>query len=223
MNKFLAVSFGALALAAAGNAAQGQTTEVNPAPAFSGGVDFKSRYVLGDLLVGTAEPVVQGWGSLPLGEHCSLEAWGSHGISTSAGAELDIGGKCHGSLDNQTQVELSVLRYVLHGTDDMTAISATLRRGPLYVSVSQYVWDRNPDATQVEVGYTIAPTERFRLRAVATYETGFGIPNILVGGAEASYSLTSHLSITGSIYTPIYHGAGDTRGTEAIFGLSYSF
>ena len=55
MKKFLAVSFGALALAAAGNAAQAQTAvaDPSPTPVASGGLALKSQYVLGDLLVGT--------------------------------------------------------------------------------------------------------------------------------------------------------------------------
>lgn len=50
------------------------------------GIDVKSRYILDDLLIGTDEPVVQGWASIPVNDRCSAELWASHGIATSTGA-----------------------------------------------------------------------------------------------------------------------------------------
>ena len=226
MNKFFATGFVAVALAAAANA-QAQVVVTDPVPTaspmFSGGLAVKSQYVLGDLLVGTDKPVVQGWASFKLGEQCSLEVWGSHGFSTQAGAELDGGGKCHAKIGDKTEVELSVLRYVLHGTSDMTDVTTMLRHGPLDVKVSRYLWDNNPDATQFEVGYTLEPSEHISVRGLVTYETGFGLPDIVVGGAEVSYALTKRLSLIGAIYAPLYQGSGYQRSTQAVLGLEFNF
>ncbi|HEY0964254.1 MAG TPA: hypothetical protein VGE31_00460 [Candidatus Paceibacterota bacterium] len=189
----------------------------------SGGIDLKSRYVLDDLLIGTDEPVIQGWASIPVNGRCSAELWGSHGISTSTGAELDIGGKCRLTGDDESYSELEVSRYLLKGTDDMTAVSLNFKSGGFDASVSQYFWDKNPDATQVQVGYSTELSERVSARVLATYETGFGLPDIGVIGAELDYSLTDTLSVGFKGLVPVKKSGRDDRGTEVVFNLSYAF
>jgi hypothetical protein len=218
MKTLLAAGISSLVLLAAGMA----EAQEAPAPAVTGGAAIKTQYVLSDLVVATDEPVVQAWALLRLGEHCSANGWGSHGLSTRAGAELDLGASCKLTIGPESEVEAVVNRYVLHGIPDITEFTLKFKQGSFDASMSRYLWDSNPDATQVEVGYTLTPTDRLSVRALVTYETGFGMSDIVVGGAEVNYALSERVSLIGAVYTPIHRGVGDTRNTEAVFGLEFN-
>jgi hypothetical protein len=179
----------------------------------SGGAAVKSRYVLADLLVATEQPVFQAWASFPAGENCSVDIWASHGFTTNAGAELDLGGSCHIELDRLTDLEVSVSRYVLHGSEDMVDVTAKVTRGPVDVALTSYSWRNNQDAIRVEAGYTFVPIEKLEVRLLGLY----------VAGVEASYQLTEKLSLEVTGYLPIKKGRSDTRGTEVVAGLSLTF
>lgn len=105
----------------------------------------------------------------------------------------------------------------------MTAVSLNLKNGAIDASVSQYFWDKNPDATQVQVGYSTQLIDRLNTRVLATYETGFGLSDIGIVGAELDYSLTDTLSVGFKGLVPVKKGEKDDQGTEVIFSLSYTF
>lgn len=139
------------------------------AQAISGDVGLYSRYVDEDLFVFTNEPVVQASAYLDVSDRCSIDAWGSHGIATKVGAELDLGASCRFSLADTTEREVAVARNFLQGTPDLTAVTASIQRGAFDLTVSHYLWDRNPDATRVVAGITLKANEAFNLRPHVVY------------------------------------------------------
>lgn len=193
------------------------------AQSVSGEVGIYSSYLDDDLFVYTNEPVIQAGVYLDVTDNCSLDAWGSNGIATKVGGELDLGASCRFSLSEETEVEVVANRILLRGDDDITEISVGVTHGPVDVTVSRYFWDNNPDAFRIVAGYSFEPTEKLSLRPMMTYETGFGEEDILAGGLSAEYALTEQLSVVGLAVTPIKKGSEDTRGTEANIGIRFSF
>lgn len=193
------------------------------AQSVTGEIGVYSSYLDDDLFVYTEQPVVQAGVYLDVTENCSLDVWGSHGFSTKAGGELDLGGSCRFNIDKKTEVEVVASRVLLHGTDDITELSVGVTHGPIDVTVSRYFWDNNPDATRVVAGYTIEATEQFSLRPMVVFETGFGEDDIFAGGLRVEYALTDNLSLVGLALTPIKKGVDDTRGTQASIGLRFNF
>ena len=225
MKKFLLLASVATALLGA-NAAHAEIKLVDVSTDFSkhsGGMAIKSKYVLGDLFVPTDKPVVQIYGSFPAGESCEVSAWASRGFTTSAGAEVDLGLGCRFELGEKAELEIKMQRYLLHGSPDMTDVTATVTSGPVDVSLTHYSWKNNQDAVRVEAGYTLPLDDKFSARVLGLYESGFDLPDIAIAGAEVSYQLTKKLSLDLSGYTPVKQGRGDFRGTEVVVGLSYSF
>lgn len=192
-----------------------------------GGLSLWNQNVLDDLFVQTPQsdgPVVQGWLSVPIPESaCALEFFGSHGVQSSHGAEIDLGAKCTAELGDKTTANVVVSRYLLHGMRDMTELAFGLNHGNFDVAVTRYFWDRHPDATQVQAGYKIPATQQLSARLSATYERGFGEPDILVGGVGAVYQVRDNFSLNGTLRVPLYSGPGDHRDTRFMFGAEYIF
>lgn len=193
------------------------------AQSVSGEIGVYSKYLDDDLFPLTDEPVVQAAVFIDVSDNCSLDAWGSHGLATKEGGELDLGASCRFNIDEKTEVEVIAYRDLLRGFDDMTELSVGITHGPLNITVTQFVWDNNPDATRIVAGYTIEATEHLSLRPMVAYETGFGEDDIVAGGLRAEYALTKQFSLVGLALTPIKKGSNDTRGTEASIGIRFSF
>jgi hypothetical protein len=131
---------------------------------------------------------------------------------------------CRFDVATDVQVEVSALRYVLGGMTDISTFEGKVVYGAGDLTVTQYIVDgAEVDATKVEVGYTIEPAKKLSVRGVLVYENGFGLPDIYVGGAEASYELDDHWSLTLAGYAPIHRDVGDTRSFEAVFGLMFNY
>jgi hypothetical protein len=193
------------------------------AQSVSGDIGIHNRYIDEDLFVYTDKPVVQASLSLDVSERCSINAWGSHGISTKAGAELDLGTSCSFSLDEKTSVKVAANRFFLHDSDDMTEVSVGITHGPVDVTVSRYLWDNNPDATRIITSYSIEAGDKLTLGPLVMYETGFGEPDILTGGLSAEYKLTNRLSLVGLAVVPIKKNEWDERSAQASIGLTFNF
>ena len=91
------------------------------------------------------------------------------------------------------------------------------------LTVEQYVWDANPDGTRIYTGYTFKPAEALTLHPMMIYETGLGVPDILVAGADASLELGGDLSLYGMALVPAAKAKGDERKARAQVGLRYQF
>ena len=175
------------------------------------------------MFVYTNRPTVQGALYLDIDKHCAIDTWLNHGVSSKEGVELDVGASCTFSLTDKTEVEMYAYRDFLYGTSDVTEVSMKITHGAINVSVIQFFWDNNPDATRFEVGYTLKPTEKLSVHPAIVYETGFGEADIIVGTVDIKYAITEKWSIVGSIFTPLYKGARDSRTTQAFVGLSFAF
>ena len=196
-------------------------------PAFaqdvSAGADFKSAYVLDDAIVATDDLVIQGWASVNVTDECSLDAWGSKGLGTDVGDEIDLGASCRFDVTNDTKLKVSVNRYLLlGGVPDMTALEAVVSHGPVDIGIAQYIWDGGlPDATRIQVGYNAELATRLSARAEVTYETGFGLRDTLVLGADVRYSVTDNVSVFATGYLPVYESGAN--GPKLLGGISFSF
>ncbi len=200
---------------------------LSAAPAFaqevSVGVDFKSAYVLDDAIVATDGPVVQGWASVNITDNCSLDAWGSKGLDTNTGDEVDLGASCRFDLGSNTELKVVANRYIFFaGTPDMTALEAVVSHGPVDVGVAQYIWDGGlADATRIQVGYNAELAPRLSGRAEVTYETGFGLRDTVVLGADVRYSVTDNVSVFATGYLPVRESGAN--GPKLLGGISMSF
>lgn len=188
------------------------------AQSLSGQIAVHSSYIDDDGLVFTDEPVVQAGVSVDISDNCSLDAWGSLGFNTKTGGELDLGGSCRFS-SGDTKIEVSASRYILRGTSDITALAVTVKHGPVDVGIEKYLWENNPDATRINVGYSIEPIDKFTLRPALIYQSGFGEKNVFGAGISASYALNDKLSLKAMVTTPF---KGD-RSTQASVGISFKF
>ena len=193
-------------------------------PLVTGGVTVKNIYIFSDLYVQTDAPVVQGWVSLNVSDTCSLDVFASHGVSTPVGREVDVGASCRFDIAKDLHASVTASRYLLGGSPDIIYLQATVAYGPVDFSVNHYVVDGpNQPATRVEVGYTMKPNKKLSVRGLVAYEHGFDLPDILVGGVEASYAITESLSFDGVVYAKLHEGAGGTRNTRGVVGLTYNF
>lgn len=211
MRKFIAITAAVAAFTVAPSAVMAQGV--------SGEIGFHSSYLDDDLLPLSPDPVVQAGLYIDITDNCSLDAWGNKNLKSGEGDEFDLGGSCRFNLSDETEVEVTANRYFLRGFSDMTALSAGVTHGPVDVTVTQYLWDNNPDATRVTVGYTVEATEKLSLRPSLVYQTGFGERDVAGGGMTATYALTDKLSLVGTVLTPF---TGD-RNTEASIGLNFTF
>ncbi len=188
----------------------------------SGTVGLYSRYLDYDLFVLTSQPVVQAVVYAEVSEACSLMAWGSHGLSTRVGGEIDVGGFCGVDIGG-THVTATALRAFTRGARDTSIASLRFDRAGFDLTVEQYVWDANPDGTRVYTGYTFKPAEALTLHPMMIYETGLGVPDILVAGADAALDLGGDLSLYGMALVPAAKANGDDRKARAQVGLRYQF
>ena len=104
----------------------------------SGGVDFKSQYVLADLYVQTDGLVLQPYAELAIRDSgCAVGVWASVGLETKVGNEVDLTASCKVEISNQTTVTGLVSRYLLfYGVPDMTEISILVVHGSVDVTAS---------------------------------------------------------------------------------------
>ena len=193
------------------------------AKAISGEVGIYSQFADRDVFVQADKPVVQGLISLGINEHCSTDVWFSYGITTKVGGEIDLGASCRFNISENTEIELLAYRDVLSGLPDVTETGIKVTHGRLDLTVTQYFWDKNPDATRAEIGYTIQATEKLELHPAVVYETGFGEADVVVGALDLSYALSDKLSLKGSIFVPVYKGTDGYQKAQALIGISCSF
>jgi hypothetical protein len=177
----------------------------------SGEFGFSSMYMDGDLFALTKEPVVQAG--------LYLDVWGSHGVATSEGAELNLGASCRFNPTEDVEVEVSGYRDFLIGFDDMTEFSVSVVWGSFAAKVIHFVWDNNPDATRFLAGYTIAWTDKLLIRPNLVYQIGFGERDVFGGGMTVTRTLGKGWAITGTVMTPL---AGD-RSAQVAVGLNLIF
>lgn len=192
----------------------------------SGGASLDSKYVFSDNYVQINSPTAKVYASVSLRDlgldSCTADFFAAHGLKTKAGREFDFGASCGIPLADGIEATLGISRYVLGGLTDITTLEGTVKAGAIDLGLTQYVVDgAEADATKVEVGYTLPKVKDVSVRVLGVYENGFGLPNLLAAGVEASYALTKRLSLTGAVYTPI-SGAGP-RKTQAVAGVSFSF
>ncbi len=132
----------------------------------SGEIGIYSKYLDYDLFVLTDEPVVQAGLNAQVSEACTLFAWGSHGVATRVGGELDLGAVC-GIAVGETTVSFMALQSILRGMRDSTMLSVRLARGNLDLNVEQYLWAGNPDGTRIYGGYRVSPVNGVSVGSVA--------------------------------------------------------
>ena len=195
-------------------------------PLITGGAALDSKYVFSDLYVQTNSPTAKVYAAVNLRDlglsNCTADFFAAHGLTTKVGREVDLGASCSFLLAEGIEASLGISRYVLGGLTDITTLQGTLKAGAFDVGLTEYVVDGGEDdAAKIEVGYTLTPTKALTLRPLVVYEHGFGLPDLLAAGAEASYALTDRFSLTAAAYTPI-SGAGP-RKTQAVVGVSFSF
>lgn len=184
----------------------------------SGDIGVFNKYLDDDLLPLTNQPVAQANVSLDLGKGFSINSFATHGLSTSRGGEVDLGGSYDFTV-GEFEFNIAADRYFLRKLSDMTAVSASVEYSGVDITVSHYIWNQNPDATRIVAGYTVEASENLSLRPMVTYQTGFGERDVAGGGMSVSYAFTENLALTAKALTPI---KGD-RDTQASVGLQFSF
>lgn len=188
----------------------------------SGDIQAISSYIDDDGFDYSDGPAVQGTLTINLGEHCSIDLWGSKTLSNNLGDELDAGASCRFNLDEKTEIEVAASQYFLAGAD-MTVVEGTVTRGPVDLTVSHYFYhEGNADATRIQVGVS-HEIDKFDLRAYATYETGFDLPDIATAGLSAEYKLTNRFSLTGNAIVPFSRESGDPRSAQVTAGIKMTF
>lgn len=188
----------------------------------SGGIDVKSSYVLDDAIVATDGPVIQGYASVELGNGFSANLWGSKGLDTDVGDELDIGVSWNHELENGLGVKAVVNRFFFRDFPEMNEFTVGVSYGSFDTSVTQYVWEGGfEDGSRVQVGYNFAPVEKWSARLEVTAETGIQLPDAVIFGADVGYQLTENVSIFATGYLPTRNDG--FREQRLLFGLGYSF
>lgn len=190
------------------------------ADALSAEVGLYSRYLDYDLFALTAEPVIQGGLFLQASEACQILAWGSHGLATSVGGELDVGAYCGTDIAGTT-VTVGALRSFLRGLPDATTLSFGLARGGFDLTAEQYFWVK--DGTRIYGGYTWQASGRLKVHPMAAYETGLGLTDILAAGASAELELEKGVSLVALGLMPIVKADDDFRSSELMVGMRYRF
>ena len=193
--------------------AQAQTVE--------GEVAIVSQYLDDDMFKLSDGPVVQAGVYYYITDECTLDAWGSKGIENSVGDELDLGFWCAFAASDDVEISFGAYRYIVVDSPDFTDFSAALQIGNFDVTATYFIWDQNPDAFRVYGGYSIELTPALTLRPAATYQTGFGDPDIFAAGGTVSYGINDNLSFEALVLTDV--AGGNERGTRGSVGLKYSF
>lgn len=188
----------------------------------SGDIGLYNKYLDFDVFVLTDEPVVQGALYATVSDECSAMAWGSHGISTREGGELDVGAICYVPAGDGTVI-LYGLRSFLRGFQDAWTIAAGYSYGGADLTVEQYFWDGNPDGRRFIAGYTHTGIDRVVLRPMLTYETGLGIPRIFAAGLSAEYRLEGDVSLVAMGFVPLVEDDPELRTGQLQLGVKYTF
>lgn len=207
-----------------------RTPESGASPPLSGGVDLKSRYVFDDLYVATPGPVLQGWLSLDVGEiapnvNCALGTFGSVGLDSSLGREVDLSANCRYQATEQTAVTVELAHYELFdpGVPELNVASVTVSHQGFAVEASYIQWGGGfEDGWSLDASYA-GSVSGFDIEAGVLYESGITLPDIMVARLSVSHRLVGPLSANVTGYVPLHRGAGETRTAQVVFGLSYSF
>lgn len=186
-----------------------------------GDIGLYSRYLDLDLLAPTDQPVVQG-GLYYDHKSCFAFAWGSHGLATESGGELDIGAYCSVAAGPVTLTG-GAMRSFLVGTNDVTTLSLGFAAAGFDLTVERYLWPGNPDGTRVYGGFALQPARRLTLRPMLVYETGLGLPDILAGGLSGEVTLGARLSLTALGLLPMASGPGLERSAQVMAGVKLGF
>lgn len=198
-----------------------------PSIEISGGAKALTGYVLRDAFAATPEPVVQGYltasyDTVIYGKF-SANAWGSKGIATNIGDELDLGVAWLKELGDDMSVKLVYNRFILKDAPDMDEYTISYSSGNFDASYTHYVWHEGmEDGDRVNVGYNYAVDEKLGGRFDLTAETGIGLSDSIVVGADLNYALTDNFSVSGTLLIP-FTEEDDGRGVEFVLGTGFSF
>lgn len=189
----------------------------------SGEVGLYNKYLDYDVLVLTDEPVVQAALYAQISDECTFMAWGSHGVATRVGGELDVGPMCEFEVADKTKISVYGMRSFLRDFQDSWTVSAGISHGPAALTVERYYWDNNPNGWRMYGSYTLRPTGQLTFQPLLVYETGLGLPDIVAGGANAEYALTPELSLVAMGLAPLHEGKGDFRKAQLLVGTRLTF
>lgn len=194
----------------------------------TGGGSIDLRYGFSDRYIQIDSPTANAYASVNLRDlglsHITADIFAAHGLKTKRNRELDLGLTLHDiPLAEGVTAEMSVSEYFLADLHDITTFVAKVSSGQFDASVTQYLVHNEPDATKLEVGYTLTPIKALALRPLAVFERGFGLPDEFVGGLEASLALGAGFSLSGAVYAAPFEKKGDPRGTVVNMGISFSF
>ncbi len=227
---FTTVAFfsGLTALVVAPAAAQGGVyVEFPPQVKVTGGVEALTGYVLRDAYAATPEPVVQGNLSISYdtgdyGEF-SANAWGSKGIATNIGDELDLGVAWRKELGGELSVKVVYNRFILKDAPDMDEYTVTFAKGDFDASYTYYMWHEGfEDGQRVNVGYNHQFDDKWSGRVDLTGETGLGLSNSFVVGFDLNYMLNDNFSVGGTLLIP-FTEEDDGRDIQFVVGTGFSF
>ena len=184
----------------------------------SGQAALVNRNVLDDMFVQSNQPTVKASAAIDLSsiglKNCTIDPYVAIGVRTSNGNEFDGGGSCRFNLNERIRTEVSVSHYFLKGESGMTAVIGTVTAGPVDLSVTGYIVDDGlPDAIKLTAGYSITPIKLLTVRGFITYEHGFGVSDVVVGGIQTDYKVANNLFLTGALYTPFHQE--DDNGLKA--------
>lgn len=198
-----------------------------PFVVISGGVDIVSQYVLRDAYAATPEPANQGYASLSFvsydyGEF-SLNLWGSKGISTDIGDELDVGVSWKKSIGEDMSVKFAYNRFIINDAPEMDEYTITVSKGDFDASYTHYTWHEGmEDGKRVNVGYNYSLSDSWSGRFDLTGETGLGLSDAIIVGADLNYAVADNVSLGATILVPFTED-DDGRDVEFIGSIGYSF
>ena len=220
--KTVAIFSGLTTIVAAPAAAQGAVFVDFQTVKVSGGTEFVSQYALRDAFVATPGPANQGYGSVSFGE-VSANVWYSKGIETSVGDELDLGVAWKRELGNDSSVKLVYNRYFINDAPDMDEYTVTYSTGDFDASYTYYTWHEGmEDGQRINGGYNYAVDDKLSGRFDLTAETGLGLSDSLVVGADLNYAITDNLTLGGTVLVP-FTKKDDGRDTIFVANIGYAF
>lgn len=189
----------------------------------SGGVDVLSDYMLADGVRPTKGWVVQPYASLDLGGGLSANAWGSVGLETSNGNELDIGLTYEKELGGGVTGRLTAVHYVLFGgVPDMQELTVGVEKDGFDLSASYFPWAGGlQDGFRAAAKYNFAIAPRLSASVGVVYETGMEADDTFVPQASLTYNLGRGFSAKLNAYFP--HWEDGVHERRVVFGIGWGF
>lgn len=188
----------------------------------SGDVGVYSRFLDYDLFPLTDEPVVQAALYYGVSKECEALVWGSHGLETAVGGELDLGLYCSLEFGDVTAT-VGGLRSFLRQTPDATTLSVGLTYAGFDITAEHYPLPTQEDGTRIYGGYAAKPFSTLSLYPMLVWETGLGVPDIFAGGVRAELELAGSSSLFALALVPLARAEDDGRSSELALGLRYRF